>query len=41
MIDLYKKGAEFIAARGVWEQKQRLYYQMRHDGLRRRNCTTR
>lgn len=37
MIDLLKRGQEMIAARGVWEQKQRLYYQMRHDGLRRRN----
>lgn len=37
MIDLLKKAQEIIGARGVWEQKQRLYYQMRHDGLRRRN----
>lgn len=37
MIDLFKKAQEIISARGVWEQKQRLYYQMRHDGLRRRN----
>lgn len=37
MIELCAKGAEVISARGVWEQKQRLYYTMRHDGLRRRN----
>lgn len=25
-----------VLARAVWEQKQRIYYEMRHDGLRRR-----
>lgn len=37
MMDLLSKAAGIIATRGVWEQKQRLYYTMRHDGLRRRN----
>lgn len=37
MMELAAKAAEIISGRGVWEQKQRLYYAMRHDGLRRRN----
>jgi hypothetical protein len=28
---------EILAARRVWENKQRMFYQMRHDGLRRVN----
>lgn len=36
-LNLCNKAANVIAARGVWEQKQRLFYQARHDGLRRRN----
>ena len=36
-LSLCNKAAGIIAARGVWEQKQRLFYQARHDGLRRRN----
>jgi hypothetical protein len=34
---LFDKAYEALGLRGQWEQKQRLYYQMRHDGLRRRN----
>jgi hypothetical protein len=34
---LFDDAQEVIGARATWEQKQRLYYQMRHDGLRRRN----
>ena len=30
-------GFQILAERSVWERKQRLYYQMRHDGLRRLN----
>lgn len=37
MKSLFTKANEIVAARSVWEQKQRLYYQMRHDGLRRRD----
>lgn len=37
MRELFDKGNEAIAGRSVWEQKQRLYSQMRHEGLRRRN----
>lgn len=37
MRELFDQGCEAIANRSTWEQKQRLYYQMRHDGLRRRN----
>ena len=29
------KGMQVIADRSLWERKQRLYYQARHDGLRR------
>lgn len=35
--ELQDKGFQILADRGVWERKQRLYYQMRHDGLRRLN----
>lgn len=31
------KAFQCLANRGVWEQKERLYYMMRHDGLRRLN----
>ena len=37
MSELLNKAAQIIGARGVYEQKQRLWYLMRHDGLRRRN----
>lgn len=33
---LFEKGLEVISSRAVWEQKQRAFYMMRHDGLRRR-----
>lgn len=36
-LDLLKKASEIIAGRSVWEQRQRTWYAMRHDGLRRRN----
>lgn len=35
--NLRDKGFQILADRGVWERKQRLFYQMRHDGLRRLN----
>lgn len=31
------KAFQILAARGVWEARQRVYYQIRHDGLRRQN----
>lgn len=37
MNDKRDFGFQIIAERSVWERKQRLYYQMRHDGLRRLN----
>lgn len=37
MNPLAEKGIEILASRSVWEQKQRLFYQMRHDGIRRVN----
>lgn len=37
MKNLFDKAQEVIHSRTVWEQKQRMYYLMRHDGLRRRN----
>lgn len=37
MSDKLAKGLEVIGCRSLWERKQRLYYQMRHDGLRRLN----
>ena len=36
MKTLFDSAHRMLESRGVWEQKQRLYYQMRHDGLRRR-----
>lgn len=33
---LFTSAHSMLQARGPWENKQRLYYQMRHDGLRRR-----
>lgn len=33
---LFKSAHDILLSRNVWENKQRLYYQMRHDGLRRR-----
>jgi len=36
MKTYFDRGCEAISARSTWEQKQRLYYQMRHDGLPRR-----
>lgn len=36
-LELLKRASEIFSARSIWEQKQRMYYQMRHDGLRRRN----
>lgn len=35
--NLRDKGFQILADRGVYERKQRLFYQMRHDGLRRLN----
>jgi hypothetical protein len=37
MKTLLQRGNDIIQARNEWEQKQALYYQMRHDGLRRTN----
>jgi hypothetical protein len=37
MKKLFDQASEALQARSQWEQKQRLYYQMRHDGLRRIN----
>ena len=37
MSDLRDKGFQILADRSVWERKQRLFYQLRHDGLRRLN----
>lgn len=31
------QGIQIIASRAIWERKQRLYYEIRHDGLRRLN----
>lgn len=33
---LFDTAHNILQARNVWENKQRIYYQMRHDGLRRR-----
>lgn len=35
--ELFGRGFQILQDRQRWEQKQRLYYQMRHDGIRRRN----
>lgn len=35
--ELFGRAFQILQDRQRWEQKQRLYYQMRHDGLRRRN----
>ncbi|MDE2099813.1 MAG: hypothetical protein KGL39_21350 [Patescibacteria group bacterium] len=35
--ELFERAWQILQDRQRWEQKQRLYYQMRHDGLRRRN----
>jgi hypothetical protein len=37
MKQLFDKASEAVNSRTAWEQKQRLFYQMRHDGIRRRN----
>lgn len=37
MKSLFDTASEALALRGQWEQRQRLYSQMRVDGLRRRN----
>lgn len=37
MKTAFDTGLEIIGDRSLWERKQRLYYQMRHDGLRRLN----
>lgn len=37
MNKLAEAGIDILANRSVWEQKQRLFYQMRHDGIRRSN----
>lgn len=37
MNKLFEQAQQVIESRSQWEQKQRLYYLMRHDGLRRRN----
>lgn len=34
---LRNEAFKVLTARATWEQKQRLYYQMRHDGIRRQN----
>ena len=36
-VDLFRKGFQIISDRQVWEQRQRKWWLMRHDGLRRRN----
>lgn len=36
MKALFESAHNMLQSRLVWENKQRLYYQMRHDGLRRR-----
>lgn len=35
MNERQDRAYQILADRGVWERKQRLYYTMRHDGLRR------
>lgn len=37
MKKCFDRANEALGARTTWENKQRLYYQMRHDGLRRMN----
>lgn len=37
MNKLAETGIDILANRAVWEQKQRLFYTMRHDGIRRTN----
>lgn len=37
MKELFSQANGVVLGRAVWEQKQRLYYEMRHDGIRRRN----
>lgn len=37
MRETTEKAFEILGARAQWEQKQRAFYQLRHDGLRRRN----
>jgi len=37
MKTLFDKANGVIHTRRVWEQKQRLWYEMRHDGIRRKN----
>src|SRR5690349_6121496 len=36
MKELFNDANNVVHGRAVWEQKQRIYYEMRHDGLRRR-----
>src|ERR1043165_3181516 len=36
MRELFDKANNVVCGRAVWEQKQRIYYDMRHDGIRRR-----
>jgi len=33
--ELYESAHSILTGRSVWENKQRLFYQMRHDGIRR------
>ena len=33
--ELYESAHEMLTSRSVWENKQRIFYQMRHDGIRR------
>lgn len=35
--ELFQRGFQILNDRNTWEEKQRRYYLMRHDGLRRRN----
>jgi hypothetical protein len=37
MKELFDEANNVVLGRNVWEQKQRLYYEMRHDGIRRRS----
>lgn len=36
-VNLFRQGFRIISDRQVWEQRQRKWWLMRHDGLRRRN----
>ncbi len=37
MKNLFDQAYEALSNRAVWENKQRIWYDMRHDGIRRRN----